>query len=63
MLGGDEGRYIIMRDRELLVSKLVFDIVNCVKFYCHFEEENIEYYIYECCSGGDLTGKKMEQPE
>ena len=62
MLQGDEERYIVMRDREILVSKMVFDIDFCVKFYAHFEQNNKEYYIYEFCKGGDLTEMKGRQP-
>ena len=52
-----------MRNRELLVSKLVSGVNNCVRFYGHFEEDGVEYYIYENCKGGDLTELKMKQPE
>ena len=55
LLGGDEKRYITMRDREILVSKLVFDIKYCINFYAYFEEDGVENFVYELCTGGDLT--------
>ena len=63
MLDGDEHRYIVMRDRELLVSQMVFDIDYCIKFYTHFEQDGKEFYVYELCSGGDLTELKNQQPD
>ena len=62
-LNGDEERYFVMRDREILVSQMVFDIDYCIKFYVHFEQNGKEYFVYEFCSGGDLTAMKSEQPE
>ena len=57
-LDGDEERYIIMRDRELLVSKAASVMDNCVKFFTHFEENGKEYYVLELCNAGDLTELK-----
>ena len=57
-LQGDEGRYIQMRDRELLVSKLAYDIKYCLKFYKHWEQDGKEYFVYEECKGGDMTSRK-----
>ena len=62
-LEGDEARYVIVRDRELLVSKMVFPIDYCVKFYGHFEQHCKEYFIYEFCSGGDLKELQLKQPQ
>ena len=63
MLGGDEPRYNIIRDREILVSQMVFDIKYCIKFYAHFEENGKEYFVYELATGGDLSSLKMRQPK
>ena len=52
-----------MRDRELLVSNMVFDINFCIKFYVHFEQDGKEYFVYELCKGGDLTEFKNKQPK
>ena len=62
-LDGDEERYIVMRDRELLVSKAASTMDNCVKFYTHFEENGKEYYVLELCNAGDLTELKNKQPK
>ena len=62
MLEGDEARYITMRDREILVSKLVFDIPYCINFYSYFEEDGIENFVYELCTGGSLTSLLSKQP-
>ena len=57
-LEGDAERYVVMRDREILVSKMVQDIRYCCKFIAHFEENGKEYFIYEFCKKGDLTSLK-----
>ena len=36
------------------------EIYNCVKFFTHFEQDGKEYYIYELCTDGDLTGIKSK---
>ena len=62
LLEGDEERYYVMRDREILVSEMVFDIEYCINFYTHFEEDGKEFFVYELCTGGDLTTLRMKQP-
>ena len=57
-LDNDEARYIVMRDRELLVSIAASGMDNCVKFFSYWEENGKEYYIYELCNAGDLTELK-----
>ena len=52
-----------MRDREILVSQMVFDIKYCIKFFAHFEEDGKELFIYEYCKGGDLTELKNKQAD
>ena len=63
MLEGDEERYYVMRDREILVSEMVFDVPYCIKFFTHFEENGKEYFVYEIANGGDLTSLKNRQPK
>ena len=53
-LDGSEERYIAMRDRELLVSRVATKMDYCVKFFSYWEEDGKEYYIYELCDKGDL---------
>ena len=62
-LDGDEARYIVMRDRELLVSKAATNMDNCVKFFSYWEQNGKEYYIYELCNAGDLTELKNKEPK
>ena len=63
LLEGDEERYYVMRDREILVSEMVFDIPHCIKFFTHFEENGNEYFVYEIATGGDLSDFKNRQPK
>ena len=62
-LKGDEKAYIQMRDREILMSQMVSDIENAAKFYSHFEEAGKDVFIYELCTGGDLTNLQKEQAD
>ena len=62
LLKGDRAGYDKMRDREVAMSKAVFNLKFCTKFYAHFEHANKDCYVYEFCNGGDLTGLRTKQP-
>ena len=51
---GSEELYNTMRDREVRVSDLVFDIEGCIKFFRHMENDVKDFFFYEVCKGGNL---------
>ena len=41
---------------------MVASIKYCVKFFAYFEENGFENFVYEVCTGGDLTTLLKRQP-
>ena len=52
---GDLHAYNQMKERLLLISQAVSKIALTTTFLHHFEEDGVDYLIYELCKGGTLA--------
>ena len=53
-LDGDRERYNEMNKREIDISYIASELPHCLVMHHHFNEDDIDYYLYEVCPGGDL---------